>query len=420
MRTQQEAGKTFQGEQRRMSSPFAFPTVDAFVEGQEEKYRSQYRESSTYWRNGFPNLNKTERQIAELVGATREHVLLTTAGMSALVLATELTAPTKGDAIVYPSDSYKTSQVYYRALLPQREVYTIPANPGSTEDIEEKLKRAYEAAQNKGGKVKAIVMETLVNSPKMPVLDLEKFFRLPILQELKNTTIILDNSLATNSILPLASILRDYPDLKVIIVESATKSYLLNRDNGGIIVTSNSELAHALNMYRKTYGVVPGPSLIKTMEGVILPSPEQFDWENRTIARNTLTVAKACSKAQGAGITFDVNHPGLNHHPQHDLARKISPDGAIVPVGYIVPRAEGLTAEHIAKIMEQKGLIGLSGNGERRDVEISESWGFKTTSISLTLPDTSTSNYVRFAGGLEETEKAQEVAYRFQDALSSL
>lgn len=417
MRTQQEAGKTFQGEQRRMSSPFAFPTVDAFIKGQEEKYRSQYHENFTYPRNGFPDLDKAERQIAELVGATHEHVLLTTAGMSALVLATELTAPTKGDTIVYPSESYKTSQVYYRAILPARDVRTIPANPGSTEDIERKIKRAVEATQD--GKVKAIVMETLVNSPEMPVLDLEKFFALPILRELKDTTIILDNSLATNSILPLASILRDYPELKVLIIESATKSYLLNRDNGGIIVTTNQELAHTLNMYRKTYGMVPGPSLIKTMKGVILPSPEQFNWENRTIARNTLVIAEACASAAGAGILFDVNHPSLNHHPQHELAKRISPDGAIVPVGYIVPHAEGLTAEHIAKVLEREGLTKIWEEGEP-DVEITESWGFKHTSISLTTPDTSTSDYVRFAGGLEELKKTQEIAGKFKKALSTL
>lgn len=413
MGTQQELKKNFEGEIRRTVSPFAFPTVRTFADGQREKDNLQYRENLTYWRNGSPELYRKERQIAEIVGATKEYVFLTTSGMSALTTATELTAPTRGDVVVYTNESYKTSQLYFRNILPGREVRTISAEPGSIEDIEEKLKTASSKTQE--GKVKAIVMETLVNSPKMPVLDLERFLKLPILRELKSTVIILDNTVATNSIIPLAAFMRQFPELKIIGVESATKSYLLNQDNEGIIFTADSNLAENFNMYRKIYGVVPGPSLIET---TVLPTPEQFDWENRTIARNTLTVAKACASAKGAGITYDVNHPGLDSHPQNYLVRKISSDGAIVPVGYIVPRAPGLTAEHIAKVLEQKGLTGLYEDG--KPIGITESWGFINTAISFTLPETSYSNYLRFAGGLEEPEKAQKTANAFKEALSSL
>lgn len=388
---------------KRTPPRFAAESTTKFQDSLDDKNKGIYSETATYWRNGFPSLASAERHIGELIGAPKEHIFLTNSGMSALATAVEATAPTHGDIVIYGNQGYRNSLLFFQNILGGRGVIPIPINPGSILDIEQVLQKIESSKKI----VKVLAFEPFANDKKMPVVDVKKLLELPVLQRI-NPIIILDNTLATDSILPLASILKKYPNLQTIVVESITKSYLSNEDNGGVIFTSNDELAKLIQIYRKVYGSTPGPSLIQTAEKFIPPTKDQFDKENRKIAQNTLIIARACEDAKGSGELFEVIHPGLVSHPNYEINNKISIDNATVPLFYINPIIEGLTSKEIVRVIER--------NNGLRDCFITESFGFPQTSI-LWEPN---SNYVRIAGGLEENEKTISIANRFKDALSQI
>jgi cystathionine beta-lyase/cystathionine gamma-synthase len=255
-------------------------------------------------------------------------------------------------------------------------------------------------------RIKVIFLETIGNGPRVPVLDLKRFLKLEILQEL-NCLIILDNTLPTNSVLPLASYLKT-TSLKVIGLESATKFYLLNQDLGGFFFTYDNELLQNLLKKRKRIGATPGPSLIKTFSALLPKSKEQFDKENKLIMRNTRLLAEACEETNNAGKLFTVGHPNLKNYSGYDYAQKNYPDGSI-PVFFITTAGNSFGAEELFYRLEEKGAF--------EDMIFTESFGFKKTAVSYC---TRYGGYIRVAGGMESPRQIKKLANCLQSALSNL
>ncbi|MDP3987961.1 MAG: PLP-dependent transferase [Candidatus Levybacteria bacterium] len=381
-------------------------SIEEFGRMLEDKKSFDYSKTGTYWRNGFPSLDAAEKHVKELMGANdHQALLLVNSGMAAVRTAIEITSPTAGDFILYGERMYKNSRRYCGIILPQRGINSVPADSELMRDISQKLERIETQLNGESDKkLKLVFFETFSNGIMMPVLDVESFLCIPTLHRL-NPTIILDNTMCINSQSGITETIEKFPDLRIIVVESITKSYISNEDNGGLLITSNKELSRQLQEMRRTDGSTPGPSLTSTIEHFIPPTKEQFDWENKTIAENTYTIAVACAEASEQSSRFSVSHPGL----ESELARRITPpNGAAVPVFFICWPKNGLTARGIAETLEKHGAL--------KDCFIAESFGFPKTSI-LFDPD---SEYVRVAGGLENPKKAQEIAEAFKKALSSL
>lgn len=385
---------------------FSYPSIVALQEGISAKDAYRYDKHDLYPRDGFSSLARLERHLAQLVGVDDDgYILLTTTGMSAIVTAIETANPTKGDVIVHGFQSYSKSREYIEEDLQPRGIKPVGVRISNLDAV---------ASAINVHRPKVVFFETVSNGTEAEILDIEGFLRLPILKEV-NPRIVLDNTLPTDSNLPLAHLIKQ-TDLKIIGVESGTKSYALNQDLAGIIYTYDRDLFKKLQRKRRR-GDSPGQSLVKTLEGVIPPTKEQFDRENRTIASNTAALALACWGATDSRKIMIVHH-GLPDHPQSSLANALYPSGAS-PVFFILsqPQWQGsendVSIETIAKALETSLLAnGLLPN---KDFYFAQSFGFNKIGISV-VPD----SYIRIAGGLETSEQLEKMKRALADGLYGL
>lgn len=383
---------------------FAHPSVESFERSLVAKDANNYRgETGLYPRNGSAGLAELEDQFSYLSGVDKDRLIATNSGMSAVVTAIEIASPTAGDRVVVGSQGYLQTLSYVKEDLRDRGVEASLVNYGSHEYLEEAIQT--------DSPPKLAIIETINNGPLMWVVDVERLLSLPAIQE-GQTQLILDNTLPTDSHIPLGRMLKEYqaqyPDAKVTVVESATKSYAFNQELGGMAYTYNDELLQAMRKKRRRIGTVMNQSVVETIERVIPPTKEQFDRENRIITRNTLELAKAASRAKGVGDIFTVTHPNLPDHDGYEYASEHYPDGA-TPVFYI-NRAwwSNITPRDIALALENAGFFVVE------EAYLAESFAFDKMGVSYT------DFYVRIAGGLEGEEKIAEQQERFFEALSSL
>ena len=263
------------------SPGFAALDVETFGKVLQAKENFEYGQHEMYFRDGFPALYELESHVAMLVGADKGRVLLTNTGMSALYTAIEAASPSKGDLVVHNFQGYSQTEWLVTEKLTDRGVNHVSVDTGSLSDIEDALKKY---------SPKIVLFETVVNGPLMSVLDVERFLSLPVLQEL-DPLVILDNTFPTGSNLPLAEMLQR-TDLKVIGVESATKSYALNQELGGVLFTYNEFCLQSLLKNRRGIGTILGPSAVETIRAVVPKTKEQFDCEHRLATQNTFLLAR--------------------------------------------------------------------------------------------------------------------------------
>lgn len=384
---------------------FSYLSLDAFREGIAAKDAYLYDKHNLYPRDGFSSLARLEKHLAQLVGLDDGHVLLTTTGMSAIVTAIEIENLTKGDVIVHGFQSYSKSREYIEKDLRPRGILSIGVRISNLDTI---------ASAINAHRPKVVFFETVSNGTEAEILDIEGFLKLPVLRE-ANPVIVLDNTLPTDSNLPLAHLIKQ-TDLRIVGVESGTKSYALNQDLAGIIYTYDRDLFKKLQGKRRR-GDSPGLSLVKTLEGVIPPTKEQFDRENRTIAKNTAALALACWNAADSKRIMIVHH-GLPDHPQSNLANALYPNGAS-PVFFILsqPQWQGsendVSVEAIARTLET--VLLANGLLSDKDFYFAQSFGFNKTGISV-VPD----SYIRIAGGLETPEQLEKIKRVLADGLYGL
>ncbi len=108
-----------------------------------------------------------------------------------------------------------------------------------------------------------------------------------------------------------------------VVMHSATKFIGGHSDLlAGALVTSNSKLAEKLYFVQKSGGAVPSPFdcwlMLRSTKTMALRVQRQSD--------NAMEIA---TKLERSGIAESVIYPGLESHPQHDLASKqqANPDG---------------------------------------------------------------------------------------------
>jgi len=315
---------------------FIYPNTHDFVKAMQRQNENNYREDNFYFRGGFKRLMDLEVKITKLLGLDGGRLALTTAGMSAVVTALEIAALSTGDVVIHGKAEYGQIDYYISENLKERGVVPILVNFGDLNEIKKTLEKY-------GNKVKVIFAETVGNGPTMPVLDLKGFFNLEILKKI-DPLIILDNTLPTNSIIQLGALLKNVP-LKVIGLESATKFYLFNKDLGGILFTFSDDIFLRLLKRRTRTGATPGPSLVKTFEGSIPQSKEEFDRDNKQTVRNTLSLARAASEAKGSGTKFEISYPNLPGHPNYDYVKNNYSDGIAIAFFITASKNSGLTSE---------------------------------------------------------------------------
>ena len=129
-----------------------------------EKYKKG-ESAETYQRDGYAELEEREKKTAELIGMKKDEVVIFNAGMAAIRESLELENLTKGDVVLYSPDLYSHSKDYIENELPKRGIKTIPVESGDIEKVEKAIDER---------KPKVIFMETVGNTPNMPVVNVDR------------------------------------------------------------------------------------------------------------------------------------------------------------------------------------------------------------------------------------------------------
>ncbi len=348
-----------------------------------------------YPRDGSIELHRVEGRFGELAGC--ENILLYNSGMAAIRDAIEIVQPTRDTKILRGHNLYNQSSVYIDQDLAARGVKPTSVDSGCIEDIEKRLKVV---------RPDIILFETVANGQDVPILDLEKFLSLPILNEL-DPHIILDNTLPTSTILPLGEIMKN-SNRKIVAVESGTKFYSFNREMCGMAYTENEEIFNKLQVLRRKGGATPGPSTVTTLNMLLPESRDQFDRRNKRILRNTLSLANSLNEAAANGPVI-VSHPNLEKHDNSKYANKHFPEGA-TPVFFLqIDMGSDLNQIDVTRKLWEHPII-------RSNCTLGQSFGFETTRIWFDKR----APFIRISGGAQSESKNSFVAKAFCDVLESI
>ncbi len=208
----------------------------------------------------------------------------------------------------------------------------------------------------------------------------------------KSLTIILDNTISTESVKDMGSELKSIPkDVPVIVVESGTKFMAQDQVSLGVVYSNKSEIMQELETWRAVDGGYLPPSAAERLPDL---SKEEFDKRNRNIISNAKRLAEAFAKVAGKEDILSVSHPNLPGHRNYDYVSKNMPNGSVAV--FYVECAK--PAVEVCHKLEQIGLAGL--------VEYGGSFAFEKTRLGVFDPK---GNGLRIAGGNEGPEDIEKI-----------
>ncbi len=271
-----------------------------------------------YGRNTNPTVDVFENKVRILEGGDAA----TSASTGMAAISNTLHALLKpGSRVVSVKDTYGGTSLLFTEFLPS---WGIEVDLVDTTDHD-----AIETAIAAGCDL--VYLETPTN-PTLKVLDLE---RLSAAAHREGATVVVDNTFATP--------INQRPlDLGAdIVVHSATKFLGGHADALGGVIVGRDDLVEAVYHYREINGATLDPMaaylLLRGMKTLHLRVQRQ--------AENALAVA---SFLDGHERVERVNYPGLESHPQHDIAARqmrgfggmlsFALDGGLDAVKQLLPR----------------------------------------------------------------------------------
>jgi len=347
--TAEEAEQAFTGEKKRyMYSRYANPTVTMF-----------------------------EKRLALLEGA--DTCVSTSSGMGAVfaALASQLQA---GDRVVASRALFGSCLYIIDEQLPKFGIETELVDGTDLEQWKHALLK----------KTQCVFLET----PSNPCLEIIDIRAVSDLAHEAGARVIVDNVFATPVLQHPLELGAD------IVMYSATKHIDgQGRTMGGAILTSDAEfIEESLTPFiRHT-----GPTLSPFNAWVLLKGLETLDLRVRRHSENARAVAEFLSGRKGVS---KVLYPGLESHPQHDLAMAQMSDGGTM-VSFEVAGGK----EAAFKVLNAFGLIDISNNlGDAKSLSTHPA----TTTHQRLSPDERkaigiTDGLIRLSVGLEDADDLME------------
>lgn len=245
-----------------------------------------------YGRNTNPTVQAFEDKVKLLEGA--EAATSFSTGMAAIsnTLATFLVP---GDRIVSIKDTYGGTNKIFTEFLPRQQIDVALVDTGDHEAIEAELKKG----------CKILYLET----PTNPTVKITDIARMAKAGHEVGALVIIDNTFGT----PInQNPLEDGVDL---VLHSATKFLGGHADALGGVLVGSHELVEQVYHYREINGATMDPMaaylLLRGMKTLHLRIREQ--------SKNAMALAKYL---QTKDIVEDVFYPGLETHPNHDIAKR--------------------------------------------------------------------------------------------------
>ncbi len=269
------------------SVSFGYKDIDSWHAVALEK-----QQGHIYSRNSNPTVRAFEDKVKALEGA--EAATSFSSGMAAISnIFSAFMKP--GDRIVSIKDSYGGTNKLFTEFLPPMGIEVCLCD---TTDHQ-----AIEAEVVKGCKI--LYLETPTN-PTVKIVDIK---RLAKVGKKVGAMVVVDNTFAT-------PINQNPLELGAdIVLHSATKYLGGHADALGGVACGNSSLIKKLNHYREINGATLSPmdaySLLRGMKTLSL----RIERQNQS----ALTIANWLNNHP---LVDQVNYPGLESHPHHDIAKK--------------------------------------------------------------------------------------------------
>ena len=245
-----------------------------------------------YSRNANPTVRAFEDKVKVLEGA--EAATSFSSGMAAIsnTLATFLKP---GERIVSIKDSYGGTNVIFNEFLPPLNIDVSLCETGDYEQIEAEIAKG----------CKVLYLETPTN-PTIKITDID---RLSMAAKKVGALVVVDNTFAT----PINKSPLDLGD--DIVLHSASKYLGGHADALGGVICGNSDLVKKVHHSREINGASLAPmdaySLLRGMKTLKLRVQRQNE--------SAMMIAKYL---QSHSAVDQVNYPGLESHPDHDIAKK--------------------------------------------------------------------------------------------------
>lgn len=245
-----------------------------------------------YSRAGNPTREAYEKCIAALEGA--EYGYAFSSGCAAT--STVLQMLKSGDEIIANDDMYGGTFRLFNSVYTQFDLKFNYVDLRDSKNLEAAIT----------DKTKLIWLETPTN-PSLKIADIEAICKIA---KSKNILVAVDNTFMSPYFQKPLSLGAD------LVVHSATKFIGGHSDViGGVVVTANKELSEKIYFLQKSVGAVQSPfdSYMALRSLKTLPLRMKAHQENAMAVAQFL---EAHSKVE------KVLYPGLESHPQHELARR--------------------------------------------------------------------------------------------------
>ena len=245
-----------------------------------------------YSRNANPTVRAFEDKVKELEGA--QAATSFSSGMAAIsnTLATFLKP---GERIVSIKDSYGGTNVIFNEFLPPLNIEVSLCETGDYEQIEAEIAKG----------CKVLYLETPTN-PTIKITDIK---RLSMAAKKVGALVVVDNTFATPINQTPLELGAD------IVLHSASKYLGGHADALGGVICGNKDLVKKVHHYREINGASLAPmdaySLLRGMKTLKLRVQRQNE--------SAMMIAKYL---QSHPAVDQANYPGLESHPDHDIAKK--------------------------------------------------------------------------------------------------
>jgi cystathionine beta-lyase/cystathionine gamma-synthase len=237
-----------------------------------------------------------EANLAALEGA--RHGVCYASGTSAIAAILHLLEA--GDEVVCSENVYGGTYRLFEQVLSRFDLRFVYVDASRTEAIAEALTDA----------TRMLYLET----PTNPLLRLTDLRAAAALARAREIPLVVDNTFMTPYFQRPLELGAD------VVVHSTTK-YLNGHSDmvGGVVLTSDDELAARLRFLQNAVGAVPGPFdcwLALRGTKTLALRMAAHDANARELARWLE------AQAEGRSPVLRVHYPGLPSHPQHELARR--------------------------------------------------------------------------------------------------
>ena len=285
------------------------------------------RPGYVYARYGSPTNSALEEVLADLEEG--EAALTFGSGMAAVYAALMAAGVKTGASLLSAFDVYGATYAICARLLPEWGVKTGFVEATDLSAVEKALAELKPAA---------LILETISN-PLMKVADIPAITQLA---HRAGAKVIVDNTFATPVLFQPLKYGVDF------CVHSTTK-YIGGHGDvlGGAIVSSKPNWNILHEILKMTGGNLGPAEAWLTLRGI-----KTLPLRMRQHCTNAREVAK---RLQGHPQISKVNYPGLADHPQHELARKLFPEGLFG--GMISFEIKNAGKKEVFRFMESLNLI---------------------------------------------------------------